>query len=73
MGIADGAGRVSEVHIPTLTYYPGLKDLTGGKTGTAIIVCPGGAYTHLAYEKEGAATARWLQTLGIQVFVLKYR
>lgn len=41
-------------------------------TGAAIIVCPGGGYTHLAGH-EGAPVAQWLNTLGIKAFVLKYR
>ena len=65
--LADG--RVSNVHVPTLTaYLP-----TGARTGTAAIICPGGAYQRLAIEKEGTAVARWLNTLGISAFVLKYR
>jgi lysophospholipase L1-like esterase len=41
--------------------------------GAAAIVLPGGGYTHLAVEKEGVAAARWLNTLGISAFILRYR
>src|SRR6266850_5649614 len=41
-------------------------------TGAAIIVCPGGAYTHLA-DHEGRPVAEWLNSIGITSFVLKYR
>lgn len=63
-------GRLSNVHVPTLTAYlapPGLAN------GTAAIVCPGGAYARLAVEKEGTAVAQWLNSLGVSVFVLRYR
>ncbi len=55
--------------IPTLTmFYPP----TDRATGAAIIVCPGGGYTHLA-PHEGAPVSQWLNTLGITSAVLKYR
>ncbi len=41
--------------------------------GTGIIICPGGAYAHLSMEKEGSDVAKWLNTLGVAAFVLKYR
>lgn len=33
-------------------------------TGRAIVICPGGGYTHLAFEKEGTAWAPLLQQYG---------
>lgn len=39
---------------------------------SAVIVCPGGGYTHKA-EHEGEPIARWLNTIGINAFVLDYR
>jgi len=42
-------------------------------TGTGILVCPGGGYTHLAIDKEGFEVAAALNRLGIAAFVLKYR
>jgi acetyl esterase/lipase len=39
----------------------------------AVIVCPGGGYTHLAYDKEGTRIAEWLNLRGITAFVLTYR
>src|SRR6185436_16226547 len=38
----------------------------------AIIVCPGGGYSHLA-DHEGKPVAEWLNSIGITAFVLKYR
>ena len=37
-----------------------------------MIVCPGGGYGGLA-DHEGVPVARWLATLGITAFVLRYR
>lgn len=63
-------GRVSNVHLPALLPFPAPE---GRRTGTAVIVCPGGGYNRLAIEKEGVMTARWLNSLGVAAFVLKYR
>jgi len=46
---------------------------TGPGLHTAVIVCPGGGYTHLAYEHEGTRIAEWLNLRGITAFVLTYR
>ncbi|MCA9125486.1 MAG: alpha/beta hydrolase fold domain-containing protein [Planctomycetales bacterium] len=43
------------------------------RTGSAVVVCPGGGMQRLAYEHEGVEIADWLNPLGISVFVLKYR
>src|SRR5690606_14950485 len=40
---------------------------------TAIVVCPGGGYSHLAIDKAGHDIARWLNSVGITAIVLKYR
>jgi acetyl esterase/lipase len=67
-GIVDRS--VANVHEPTLTAYLPLAETN---TGVGIIIAPGGAYTHLAIDKEGHDVAKWLTTLGIAGFVLKYR
>ena len=41
--------------------------------GTAIVVCPGGAYQGLAINHEGHDIAKWLASEGITAAVLKYR
>jgi acetyl esterase/lipase len=46
---------------------------TGAGIHSAVIVMPGGGYTHLAIEKEGGAEARWLNEHGVTAFVLEYR
>ena len=67
-GVQDG--RVVRVSVPTLTVY---APAAGKANGAAAIVCPGGGYMVLALDKEGAEFTRWLNDLGVTVFVLKYR
>lgn len=67
-GAPDAVGKAPE-DIPTLTAYLPPKEKANG---AAIIVCPGGGYSHLA-DHEGRPVAEWLNTLGITAFVLKYR
>lgn len=62
--------RIFNVQVPTLTRYPAAADKANG---TAVIICPGGAYARLAFHKEGVKTALWLNSLGVEVFILKYR
>src|SRR5436190_7721662 len=66
---APGALGHEPGDIPTLTPYLPPPDKA---TGAAIIVCPGGGYSHLA-DHEGRPVAEWLNTLGITAFVFKYR
>lgn len=61
---------LSKVSLPTLT--PFIVE-TPEANGTAVIICPGGGYTHLAIKKESYKVAKWLNTYGISAFVLKYR
>ncbi|MFM1877284.1 MAG: hypothetical protein RLZZ241_150 [Bacteroidota bacterium] len=62
--------RTSKVTEPTLTvFFPSPHKANG----TAVIICPGGGYRHLAITKEGFKVAQWLNTIGITAFVLKYR
>jgi len=60
---------VRNITAPTLTVFQ-PETL---KNGTAVIVCPGGAFRGLAIDKEGTEVARWLNSKGITAFVLKYR
>jgi len=62
--------RVSKVSVPTLTVFLPEEN---NSNGTAIVICPGGGYLHLAMDKEGFKVANWLNSLGITAFVLKYR
>lgn len=55
---------------PTLTVFPPDPAMANG---TAVIVCPGGAFFALSIDREGREVARWLADRGITAFVLKYR
>jgi acetyl esterase/lipase len=61
---------VYNVSHPTLTVFS--PDPAANK-GTAVIICPGGAFYVLAIDKEGNDAAKWLAKKGITCFVLKYR
>jgi xylan 1,4-beta-xylosidase len=63
-------GRVSNVHVPTLSYYPPAP---GMLNGTAVIICPGGGYARLAMSNEPAGLTPLLTERGVSVFVLKNR
>ena len=63
-------GRISGVTEPTLTYIAPAVDRPNG---TAVIIAPGGGYVRLSFDREGLQYARWLSTLGVTTFVLKYR
>ncbi|MFK7766112.1 MAG: alpha/beta hydrolase [Mariniblastus sp.] len=42
-------------------------------TGTAVVVCPGGGFSILAWDLEGTEVAEWLNSIGVAAIVLKYR
>jgi pectinesterase len=76
-GAKAGAGpervedaRVYNVQVPTLTYFAAPLEKS---VGTAVIICPGGAYARLAFDKEGIDVAKRLNAIGISAFILKYR
>jgi acetyl esterase/lipase len=60
----------SQVSVPTLSLYLPKKETANQ---SAVLIFPGGGYSHLAMHKEGKKVALWLNTLGITAFVLKYR
>lgn len=62
--------KVRFVTDPTLEVYPAPAEKN---TGTAVVICPGGGYYGLSFIGEGSQIAKWLNTLGINAFVLKYR
>lgn len=69
--IKDGILQsTSQVSIPTLSIFlpKEIKSIQ-----TAVIICPGGGYSHLAFDKEGTKVAEWFNSIGIAAFVLKYR
>jgi acetyl esterase/lipase len=67
---APGAQGTQDEDKPSIAPYVVAQ---GRGTGTAVIVCPGGGYQGLSMDKEGDQIARWLNSLGVTAFVLKYR
>lgn len=65
----DNVLRLTAISEPSFTVYPAES----AQPAPAVIICPGGGYTILAYDKEGTEVAAWLNTLGITGVVLKYR
>jgi acetyl esterase/lipase len=60
----------------SLVSHPTLKIFLPEKSranGTAVVVFPGGGYTHLAMGHEGVELADSLNAVGIAAFVVKYR
>lgn len=69
-GGAPGASGREDADKPSLTVYSAPEK---SAVQTAVIVFPGGGYGFLAKDHEGDQIARWLNSLGIQAFVLQYR
>ncbi|HUT12504.1 MAG TPA: alpha/beta hydrolase [Thermoguttaceae bacterium] len=62
--------RLTNVSKPTISVYrPKEAD---GPTA-AVLICPGGGYSILAWDKEGTEVADWLNSVGVTGIVLKYR
>lgn len=66
---APGALGTEDGDVPKLFVYPA----PGAGVHSAVIVLPGGGYTHLVVEKEGSVEAHWLNAHGVTAFVLEYR
>ena len=67
---ADSFRRLTNISRPTLTVFPAKKS---SRPAPAMIVCPGGGYSYVVYDKEGTEIASWLNSAGITALVLKYR
>ena len=67
---ADPRGRKLYVDSPTLTVYPAPE---ADSNGCAVVICPGGSYNALSWQKEGVEMAEWFNSIGVTAFILKYR
>lgn len=65
-----GIIRYTNVSNPSLTLYT-LPDAK--KPAPAMLICPGGGYSILAWNHEGTEVAEFLNKQGLAAFVLKYR
>src|ERR1700712_2151049 len=61
---------VKNINNPTLTVYLPPKDKA---TGAAVVIFPGGGHRLLVFNAEGRDPARFLNSLGIAAFIVKYR
>ncbi len=62
--------KLGNVTSPELHIFPREEGTIGD---TAVVVCPGGGFSILAWDLEGTEVAGWLNSIGITVGVLKYR
>jgi len=68
--LPPGLKVVRNVTQPSLTVYSAGP---AKANGTAVIICPGGAWHFLSIDKEGTEVACWLAAHGVTAFVLRYR
>jgi len=64
----DKVMRVAKVSVPSITMYKPAQ-----QNGMSIIICPGGGYSILAWNKEGTKVAEEFNKWGITAFILRYR
>ena len=67
---AFGTRVVYNVSRPTLAVFTPDPAMSNG---TAVVICPGGAFHTLSIDSEGIDVAKWLNAKGVTCFVLKYR
>jgi acetyl esterase/lipase len=61
--------RLTNVSVPTITLYPAAS----WNTGTTVVVFPGGGWRILAMDLEGTEVCDWLNSIGVNCVLLKYR
>jgi acetyl esterase/lipase len=61
--------RLGHVSVPTLTLYKPK----GANSGAAVVVFPGGGYSILAIDLEGTEVCDWLNSIGVNCVLVKYR
>jgi acetyl esterase/lipase len=61
--------RLGNVSTPTITVFPAK----GKNTGAAVVVFPGGGYQILSMDLEGSEVCDWLNQMGVNCVLLKYR
>lgn len=61
---------IANIHNPSITIYLPPKEKA---TGAAVVICPGGGHRLLVFNAEGDEPARYLASLGVTAFALKYR
>ncbi|MCB1276754.1 alpha/beta hydrolase [Prosthecobacter sp.] len=59
-------------HVSTPQMHVYLPDKAKAN-GCAVLVCPGGGFSILAWDLEGTEVAEWLNSIGFAAIVVKYR
>jgi acetyl esterase/lipase len=62
--------KLGNVSTPQIAVFRPAREKD---TGAAIVICPGGGHSILAYDLEGTEVAAWLNSIGVTGIVLKYR
>ncbi|MHB9034294.1 MAG: alpha/beta hydrolase [Anaerolineae bacterium] len=66
--LPSGDRVIRNVVIPSLTVYRPVNP-----DGSAVIICPGGAFHFLSIDFEGTKVAHWLTARGVTALVMRYR
>jgi acetyl esterase/lipase len=61
--------RLTDVSSPTITLYKAESH----NSGAAVLVLPGGGYQIVAMDLEGTEICEWLNSIGVNCLLLKYR
>jgi acetyl esterase/lipase len=62
--------KITDVTAPAITFYPAPADKNSHAT---VVVFPGGGYRILAMDLEGTEVCQWLNSIGVNAVLLKYR
>jgi acetyl esterase/lipase len=62
--------RTGNVTEPSVTFYPAPLQ---SNTGATVVVFPGGGYRILAADLEGTEVCSWLNSIGVNAALVKYR
>jgi peptidylprolyl isomerase len=68
--VTNSTRMITAVTKPTITVYRAPKEKD---SGAAVLICPGGGYWNLYWELEGEEVAEWLNSVGVNGIILKYR
>jgi acetyl esterase/lipase len=67
---APGGPGSAESDVPAVIVY--LPD-PASATGTGIVICGGGGYDRVEFDKESIPAAQFFNQMGVAAFVLRYR
>ena len=62
--------RVANISHPSMVVFLASP---AKNTGAAALVFPGGGFQHLSYDMEGTEGCAWLNSIGVNCVVVKYR